>query len=97
MAIDTDEEMRSNIRRIINGRPYYICKAPDNHTDLQSQFGSMNGRYSREHDAANEKYLEDAFVRFIKSNHSNTQELTRTPGDDDWEEKKDIKPIKETK
>lgn len=52
---------------LINDRPYYICKVNDKHTDLQSQLGSIDGIYGREHDRANEQYLLEGIKALIAS------------------------------
>lgn len=62
---ESREELAKQVRELINERPYYICKVSDEHKDLQSQFGSMIGQYSRREDKLNEEYLESYFVDFV--------------------------------
>jgi len=61
------KDLRTQIREIINNRPYYICKRSEEHKDLQSQIGSMTGEYSRREDKINEEYLEEALLTLFES------------------------------
>ena len=54
------------IKELINDRPYYICKVNDDHTDVQTQFGGLIGKYKRELDRKNEEYLEREILSLIK-------------------------------
>jgi hypothetical protein len=61
-----DDELRQQVKYVVNSRPYYICKRSDNHKDLKSQIGSMTGEYTRREDRINEEYLVDVFTKLIK-------------------------------
>lgn len=68
------EELHNLVREVVNNRPYYMCKAPGDHTDVQTGFGSYTGNYSRKLDEANEKYFEDAFTRLIHQRELEAEE-----------------------
>jgi len=61
------KDLRTQIREVINNRPYYICKVSDEHKDLQSQIGSMINQYSRKEDRLNEEYLEERLLTLFES------------------------------
>lgn len=58
-------ELKDSISKMVNGRPYYICKSNDDHSDLQSQMGSMEGKYTRREDRINEEYLNESLENFF--------------------------------
>jgi DNA polymerase III alpha subunit len=65
MLTTPDDELRQKVRQLIDDRPYYICKRNDEHTDLQSQMGSIISQYSRREDRINEEYLQDAIMQLL--------------------------------
>ena len=67
-------ELKDIISKIVNGRPYYICKSNDDHSDLQSQIGSMEGKYTRREDRINEEYLNESLESFFTA-YTNQQVL----------------------
>jgi hypothetical protein len=64
---NVEKTVDDRVIELINDRPYYICKVNDKHTDLQSQLGSIDGTYGREHDRVNEQYLLEGIKALIAS------------------------------
>ena len=64
---NVEKTVDDRVIELINDRPYYICKVNDKHTDLQSQLGSIDGIYGREHDRVNEQYLLEGIKALIVS------------------------------
>jgi hypothetical protein len=69
------EGLRANVKELINNRPYYVCKRGDDHTDLHTQLGPVDGFYSRREDRLNEEYLESELVRLVQAEVAAAQEL----------------------
>jgi len=59
------EQLNQQIKDLISGRPYYICKRGEQHSDVQSQIGALDGNYTRREDKINEEYLEKEINKLI--------------------------------
>lgn len=65
------KSIKEDLDIIIRERPYYICKRSEDHKDMQSQFGSMMGQYSRREDKLNEEYLIERLSNYLNRMQQN--------------------------